>query len=69
MAVAGTGEVGKLGSHSDRSSGATWAGNTKNWFNPGDWRCLAPIGIARGWVFLNIFRCWVDVGLVLGSAR
>lgn len=33
------------------------------------WRCLALTGIARDWVPLNIFRCWVGVELVLAGAR
>lgn len=62
MAVVGMGEVCKLGSHSNRSSGATWGGITKQWFKPGGRRSLDPIGISRDWVFLNIFRCCTGSG-------
>lgn len=62
--------LAKLGSHSNRSSGATWGGNTKHWFKPGGWRLSAShwqcqeLGILKyllsaGWL-LDWF--WVGEG-------
>lgn len=65
MAVVGMGEVG---SHSNGAVVSPGVGTPNTGVSRG-LEVPAPIGIARDWLFLNICRCWVDVGLVLGRAR